>query len=237
MWTLLILVVVTVGFSMLLSWGASTHLDQMDPADRARLDVTNASFSGLILGQLAIAVLGALVVTSEFSTGGIKPTLAAVPNRLRVLAAKGISFAVVAFGVGLITAFGSFYASMPFWSHQGLAVHLGDPGVTRAVIGCALYILGSGLFGFALGAVIRHTAGAITAAVGLLLIVPLILNALPGAWGKWIFEHFTANAGSMIMTTVPQTKGLAPWTGYITFTIWWLVPMVIGAYLMKRRDA
>jgi len=236
-WTLLTLIISTVGLSVLAAWGASTHLNRMSPSDRAHLDVTFNSLSGLVLGQLAIAVLGVMAVTTEYSTGGIKPTLTAVPNRLRVLLGKGIVFAIVATIVGMITAFAAFYAAMPFWAHQHLAAHLGDPGVLRAVIGAGLYVLASGLFGFAFGALIRHTAGAITIAVALLFVVPLILNALPGGWGKWIYEHFTSNAGGMIFTTVPQTNGLAPWTGYITFTIWWLVPLAIGAYLMKRRDA
>jgi ABC-type transport system involved in multi-copper enzyme maturation permease subunit len=237
-WTLLTLIVTTIGFSVLFAWGASTHLDQMSPSDRAHLDVTFNSMSGLMLGQLAIAVLGVMVVTTEFSTGGIKSTLTAVPNRGRVLLAKAIVFAIVATVVGMITVFGAFYAAMPFWAHQHLAAHLSDPSVLRAVIGAGLYVLASGLFGFAFGALIRHTAGAITIVVALLFVVPLILNALPNtAWGRWIYEHFTSNAGSMIATTVPQVKGLAPWTGYITFTIWWVVPLIIGAYLMRRRDA
>ena len=236
-WSLLILIVITAGVSVLLSWGQSTHLSDMSASDRATLDVTYSSFAGLTFGQLAIAVLGVLVVTSEYSTGDVKATFTAVPNRLRVLLAKGLIFAVVAFVVGIITAFAAFYAAEPFWAHQHLAAHLSDPGVLRAVIGAALYILGSGMFGFALGAIIRHTAGAITTAVAFLLVVPLILNALPGSVGRWIFEHFTSNAGQQIVTTVQQNKALTPWTGYITFTIWWVVPLILGAFLIKRRDA
>jgi hypothetical protein len=236
-WTLLILIVATVGISVLASWGTSTHLDQLSANDRATLDVTYNSLAGLTLGQLAIAVLGVLVVTTEYSTGGIKATLTAVPNRLRVLLAKGIVFAIIATVVGMITSFAAFYAAMPFWDHQGLAAHIGDPGVLRAIIGSGLYVLASGLFGFALGAVIRHTAGAITAAVALLLVVPPLMNLLPGTWGKDIFKVFTSNAGSMIASTVPQADRLSPWPGYIAMTIWWVVPLLIGAYLMRRRDA
>lgn len=236
-WTLVILIVATVGISILASWGQSTHLDQLSARDRATLDVTFNSLAGLTLGQLAIAVLGVLVVTTEFSTGGIKPTLTAVPNRMRVLLAKGIVFAVVATVVGMITAFAAFYAAMPFWAHQHLAAHLGDPGVLRAVVGAGLYVLASGMFGFALGAVIRHTAGAITVAVALLLVVPPLMNLLPGTWGKDIFKGFTSNAGSMIASTVPIDDRLSPWAGYVAMTIWWVVPLILGAYLIKRRDA
>lgn len=236
-WTLLILIIATIGISVLAAWGASTHLDQMSPTDRANLDVTYNSMGGLSLGQLAIAVLGVLIITTEYSTGGIKTTLTAVPNRLRVLLAKGIVFAVIAGVVGVITTFGAFYASMPFWAHQHLAAHLGDPGVLRAVIGGGLYVLASGMFGFALGAVIRHTAGAITAAVALLLIVPPLTQLLPGTWGDKITEYFTSNAGSRIAAVIDVPNQVSPWIGYLTITIWWVVPLLLGAWLMKTRDA
>jgi ABC-2 type transport system permease protein len=236
-WTLLILVIATAGISVLISWGETTHLDEPGAPARNTIDVTYNSLAGLTLGQLAIAVLGVLVVTTEYSTGGIKATLTAVPNRLRVLAAKGIVFAIVATVVGMITSFVTFYVTMPFWSHQHLAAHIGDPGVLRAVIGAGLYILASGMFGFALGAVIRHTAGAITAAVALLLVVPPLMNLLPGTWGKDIYKVFTSNAGSMIATTMPQSDHLSPWPGYIAMTLRWVVPLILGAYLIRRRDA
>ena len=132
---------------------------------------------GLILGQLAIAVLGVLMVCSEYSTGGIKVTFTAVPDRMRVLLAKGVVLAAISTVVGMITAFGAFFAAMPFWAHQGLAAHLGDPGVLRAVLGGGLYVLASGMLGFAIGAVIRHTAGAITTVVGLLFVAPPLTAA------------------------------------------------------------
>ena len=236
-WTLLILVIATVGISVLASWGQSTHLSDMSASDRATLDVTFNSLSGLTLGQLAIAVLGVLVVTTEYSTGGVKATYTAVPDRLRVLLAKGIVFAVIATIVGIITSFAAFYAAQPFWAHQHLAAHIGDPNVLRAVIGAGLYVLASGMFGFAIGAIVRHTAGAITAAVALLLVVPPLTNLLPGGWGDDVTKVFTSNAGSMVATTIQQAKSLSPWEGYLAMTVWWVVPLIIGAYLIKRRDA
>jgi ABC-type transport system involved in multi-copper enzyme maturation permease subunit len=236
-WTLLSLVIVTVGLSALFAWGASSHLADMNPHDRATLDVTSASMGGLLLGQLAIAVLGALVICSEYTTGGIKATLTAVPNRLRVLLAKGLVFAVVAFVIGLITAFGAFFVSMIFWSHHGLAAHLGDPGVLRAVIGGGLYVLASGMFGFTIGVLIRHSGGAIATVVGLLFVAPLLTNALPGTWGSDINKYFTSNAGQHITDVVRNAGTISPWAGYVTITIEWIVPLLIGAWLMKRRDA
>jgi ABC-2 type transport system permease protein len=236
-WTLLTLVIVTIGFSTLIAWAESSHLDQLNPVQRAQLDVTNNAMAGLAFGQLAIAVLGALVITSEYSTGGIKATLTAVPNRLRVLLAKAVVFAVVSFAIGLITAFGAFFISMIFWNQKHLAASLGDPGVLRAVIGGGLYVLASGMFGFALGTLIRHTAGSITAAVGLLFVAPPLTALLPDTWGKDINKYFTSNAGQHITEVVHLPGAMSPWTGYMVITLWWLIPLLAGAYLMKRRDA
>ncbi len=236
-WTLITLVTVTVGVSVLIAWGESSHLSNMSPSDRASLDVTSNSMAGLAFGQLAIAVLGVLLICSEYSTGGIRATFTAVPNRLRVLLAKGLVFAVLALIVGMITAFAAYFASMPFWAHHHLATNLGQPHVLRAVLGGGIYVLASGLFGMALGAIIRHTAGAITAAVALLFVAPPLTNLLPGSWGNWIQLHFTSNAGQTIANVVPSPSQLSPWMGYFTFSLWWIVPMIIGAWLIRRRDA
>lgn len=236
-WTLSALVVLTIGTSTLIAWGESTHLKGLSARDIASIDVTSDSMAGLVFGQLAIAVLGVLVVCSEYSTGGIRSTLTAVPNRMRVLFAKGLTFGAIAAVVGLVTAFGAYFASMPFWAHQHMATNLSQPHVLRAVLGGALYVLASGAIGFAFGAVIRHTAGAITAVVALLFVVPPLTQLLPGGWGHWIRIHFMSNAGEQITTVLPSDSQLTPWVGYLTFTIQWVVPLIVGAWLIRRRDA
>jgi ABC-type transport system involved in multi-copper enzyme maturation permease subunit len=237
LWTIVSLVIVTIGFSALIAWGASSNLDKMSAHDRATLDVAGSSMGGLMLGQLAIAVLGALVITGEYSTGGIKATLTAVPARMRVLFAKWLVFGIVATVVGEITAFGAFLTSMIFWSHHDMAAHLGDPGVLRAVIGGGLYVLASGMVGFTVGVLIRHSGGAIATAVGLLFVAPILTNLLPGTWGKDVSKYFTSNAGKHVTDVVHVAGNLSPWAGYLVLTVEWLVPLLVGAWLMKRRDA
>ena len=107
----------------------------------------------------------------------------------------------------------------------------------RAVLGGGLYVLASGMFGFALGAVIRHTAGAITAVVGLLFVAPPLTHLLPGAWGDSIAKHFTVERRPADHRGGALNQPAAPWTGYLTFTLWWVIPLVLGAWLIKRRDA
>jgi ABC-type transport system involved in multi-copper enzyme maturation permease subunit len=237
MWTFIALVVVTVGISALLCLAVAANWDDINAADRAQIEPVSQSLSGIFLGQMAIIVLGALTISAEYSTGGIRTTLTAVPQRLRLLAAKGLVLAVIAFAAGLVTMVPSFLLGQAVLStaNAGIEVSLGDPGVLRAVIGGALYVAACGLLGFALGALLRHTAGAITAAVGLVFILPIIGNFLPGAWGDNVSK--VLNAGGSIMNARPVDNQLDPWTGYLVFSLWWVVLLAIAAVLMRRRDA
>ncbi|MDQ1670350.1 MAG: type transport system permease protein [Actinomycetota bacterium] len=237
MWTFIALVVVTVGISALLCLAVAANWDDINAADRAQIEPVSQSLSGIFLGQMAIIVLGALTISSEYSTGGIRTTLTAVPQRLRLLAAKGLVLAVIAFAAGLVTMVPSFLLGQAVLStaNAGIEVSLGDPGVLRAVIGGALYVAACGLLGFALGALLRHTAGAITAAVGLVFILPIVGNFLPGSWGDNVSK--VLNAGGSIMNARPVDNQLDPWTGYFVFSLWWVVLLAIAAVLMRRRDA
>lgn len=237
-WSLLSLFVVTVGFSVLFCWGVAASYNQMEASDRASLDATSLSLGGLMFGQLAIAVLGVMIISAEYSTGGIRNTFVAVPRRVTVLVAKALVFAVVALVVSMVTAFVSFFIGQLFLSSQNLEVSLGDPDVLRGVIGGGLYLMASGLFGFALGALFRNTAGGITMAVAGLIVLPMLTLALPGAWGDTIERFFTSNAGQQI-TVVHQTSdnALGPWAGYLVFTVWWVALLALAAVFMTKRDA
>ena len=117
----------------------------------------------------------------------------------------------------------------------GIEVSLGDPNVLRAVMGGALYVAACGLLGFALGALLRHTAGAITCAIGIVFVLPIVSNFLPGTWGENVGK--VLNAGGAISNTKPVEGQLDPWTGYAVFSLWWIVLLTLAAILMRRRDA
>ena len=236
-WTLLALVVATIGIGILACWGTNHGWPQMTAKQRADFDPTATSMSGLSLGQLAIAVLGVMVISAEYSTGGIRVSLTAVPQRMRLLTAKALVFTAVAFVIGLATAFGAFYAGQPWFSKRGIGASIGDPDVLRGVIGGALYIAASGLFGLAMGTLLRRTAGAVTAAVALLLVLPPLMNILPGAWGDAVVRYFTSNAGQQIGYVHQSGNYLSPWVGFGVYCLWWIVPLAFGAWLMQRRDA
>lgn len=238
-WTLGLVVVLTVGFGALICWAIVSSWDQAPPETRATIDATSISLAGLMFAQLAIAVLGAMIITTEYSTGGIRATFTAVPKRLKVLAAKAIVLAVAAFVTGVVTSFAAFYLGQAILSTRGISTSIGEPGVLRAVFGGGLYILGCGMLGFAIGALLRHTAGAITLAVALLFVAPILLSFLPSGWGDQVRKYFVSNAGQQITsaTSAGSTDMLAPWPGYLVFTLWWVVILLVAAYFLNRRDA
>ncbi len=235
-WTLVLLVVLTAGFGALICWGVETSAQHGEPQP-AGIDATAVSLAGITFSQLAVAVLGVLVISAEYSTGGIRTSLTAVPSRPRLLLAKAIVLGVVSLVVGVITSFVTFFVGQAILGIAGIGTSLGEPGALRAVFGGGLYIFASAMFGFALGTLLRHTAGSITVAVALLFVIPPFLNLLPGEWGKTVREYFTSNAGSQIVSATPQPEALSPWYGYLVFSIWWLAILLVGAWLMNRRDA
>jgi len=236
-WTLLALVAATIGLGVLASWGTNHGWPQMSQSDQRKFDPVATSMSGFALGQLAIAVLGVMVISAEYSTGGIRSTLTTVPSRMRVLTAKALVFTAVALVVGLATSFGAFFAGQPWFAKRGIGRAIGDHDVLRAVIGGGLYVAASGLFGLAMGVLLRRTAGAVTIAIAALLVLPGLLNVLPGAWGDAIVRYFTSNAGQQISYIHQSGNYLSPWVGFGVYCLWWAVPLAIGAWLMQRRDA
>lgn len=236
-WSLLAMLATTVGFAALICWGTADSADQMPEAERVTFDSTAISLAGLAFGQLAAAVLGVLIISSEYSTGAIRSTLVAVPRRLRLLAAKALVLLAVVLVAGTLTSFAAFLVGQALLAPAGLDTSLDQPGVLRAVFGGGLYLTASALFGLALGTLLRQTAGSIVAAVAGLLVVPPLTMLLPGSWGQAVSKWFTSNAGQQI-TAVQQSGDVAsPWPGYLAFCLWGVVILAVAMVLMKRRDA
>lgn len=231
-WTLLALVVVTIGFSALI---CATAVDS--DVSAPDFDSTSTSLVGGFFGQVAAMVLGVLAITSEYTKGGIRTSLTAVPRRLRLIGAKALAVAIVTFAVSLVTVLVSFELGQALLAGKDADVSLGDPGVLRAVVGGALYLLASAMFGFALGVLLRQSAGAITGGLVLLFVAPPLVGLLPGSTGDTVSRYFTSNAGQAILTVVPAENSLGPWAGYLVFTLWWVIPLALGAALVMRRDA
>ena len=153
---------------------------------------------GLILGQLVIAVLGALTITSEYSTGMIRTSLTVMPRRGTVYAAKAIVFTAVALVAGLVTSFGSYFIGQAIFATHHLNSSLGQPGVLRAVVGGGLFLAACGLLSYGIGALLRHTAAAITASVALLFVLFVLSGFLPSSWAVHVDKWLPFNAGGAI---------------------------------------
>ena len=194
--------------------------------------------SGWGLGLLAFEVLGVLVVTNEYSSGLIAETLLATPRRLRVLLAKVVVFVVLVFVVAEVMSFVNFFvghavisAYQPFPN-----VALTDHNVLRAVVGEGIDAALVGLIGLAIGAILRHTAGAITASVAVLFVLPLVLMALPTSWEQPVEEYWPTEAGSQLEQVTRQAHALTAWWGTGDLALFVLVLLVIAGYaLVKRR--
>ena len=241
-WTLVIFVVVSLGLTGLLTWLTIRSLNAgrtgaRRPSEIIADPVNFILGTGLGLGQLAICVLGVLVITSEYSSGTIRASLLAMPRRIPMLIAKGVVFSVLVFVIGEAVAFGSFFIGAAI-VHSHFVVSLSQPNVTRAVIGSGLYLTVLGLFALAIGSLIRHTAGAVTTVIGLVLVIFNLTSLLPYSWGAHIHAYMPTVAG-MLITADKQTSGqlLTAWQGFGVFCAWTALLLIAGAYLLKRRDA
>ena len=197
------------------------------------------SLAGLHLSQIAIGVLGALVITSEYGTGMIRATFSAVPQRRLVLTVKAIVFALTALLVGIASCFAAYYTFEAFLSGQGLESSIGDPGVLRAVIGGGLYLSMLGMLGLGLGLIIRSSAGTIATLFGLLFVPSILVATLPGSWQNRIGPFLPMNAGEQIFIAVNRTdpNALSPWSGFGVFSLYAAAALIAGFYLINRRDA
>jgi len=233
-WTLLAMVVVSVGFGALASYSA-TRNPQPPP-----FDATAQSLGGLYISQLVIAVLGVLVITSEYSTKMISTTLTALPRRGTVIAAKAIVFSAVSLVSSLIICFASFFVGQAIMSSHHISTTLSQPGVLRAVIGGALFLTAVGMLAFGIGLLLRHSAGAISTAVALLFVVSILIHLLPHNWQVHVDKWMPAIAGSQIWTVVPSTgdtPNFGPWAGFAVLCGYAAIAIAAGLYLFRKRNA
>lgn len=235
-WTLLALFAV----SVLISWGIAALAAgdvAKDVAEGKDNDAPDLLTVGVAFGQIAALVLGVMSMTAEYSTGMIRTSLTAVPWRASMLAAKALVLALVLFVVGAVTAFCCYFLANLMLDAKDVGVGLGEPGVLRALIGTGLYLAVLGLFGMALGVLLRHTAGAITLGIALIFVVGGVVGLIPGRTGDWIAKLMPANAGGQVMAVEAADKMFQPWTGFAVFVAETLLLLLLGALLLEKRDA
>ncbi|HEY1988266.1 MAG TPA: ABC transporter permease [Acidimicrobiales bacterium] len=241
-WTILVTIVLTVGIGIIATATEASRWAHASLGDKLGFDPTNVSLTGLLVGQLAIGILGVLAISAEYGTGTIRSSLAAIPNRKMFLAAKAGVFAAVALVVGEVASFGAFFIGQMLIGGGAPHATLAQGGVLRAVAGGGLYLAVLGLLALGLGTIIRHTAGAIAAFVGVLLIIPLLTPALPHSFQNAIGKFEPANIGNIMTATKPSTlhesiTTFSPWVGMAVLAGYAAIALGIGGYRMVRRDA
>jgi len=237
-WSMTVAVTLTVGLGALVSWGGSHHFANRPADEQANWDPTGVSLFGLLLSQLAFGVLGVLVISSEYTTGMIRTSLAAVPRRRRLLAAKCLIFGLCALVLGEVMAFTAFGIGQAIIHGNAPSVSLGDHNILRAVVGSGLYLAVLGLLAVGIGAILRHGAGAITTLVGLIFIVPLLSNALPVNWGRRPVQKWLPSlAGGQVFAVKPDVHAFGPWAGFAVMCGWTAAILAVAFFLLERRDA
>ena len=176
---------------------------------------------------------------AEYSTGMIRTSLIAMPRRIVIYVAKAVAFAAVALAVSLATAFTAFYLGQALLARSHHSATLAEPGVLRAVIGSALYITLCGLFALAAAAIIRNTAGTITAMIGLLFVIPVLVNVLPYGWRDDLVRWLPTSAARAMSATVGRQDPhlFSLWGQFAVFAIYTAVLLVVGGILFRKREA
>jgi ABC-type transport system involved in multi-copper enzyme maturation permease subunit len=233
MWTLLATLLVSIGLPALIALAVVNDPHGPGPD----FDAAGFSLFGLFLGQLIVGALGVLVISAEYSTGSIRTTLTAAPQRLAMLSAKTLTFGIVIAVVSFVTTFAAFFAVQPILNTKNLGTTLTEGPALRMVIGGALYIIAVGLLGLGLGTILRSTAAAVSTVVGLLFVLPIVSGFLPESWRESWVKYLPGNAGGGIFSSRPDPTALGPWQSLAVFAGYALLALVIGAVLLRRRDA
>ncbi|MFC9428679.1 ABC transporter permease subunit [Streptomyces sp. NPDC056987] len=237
-WTLISALVVTVALGGALSAVVNSQFGTLSEMERAAFDPTYTSFSGMVLGQLAMVVFGVLVVGSEYSSGMIRGSLAAVPRRGTFLFCKILVAGVPALVVGVITGFAAFFLGQALLGTHGTGI--GEPDVLRAVIGSGLYMTLIALFAMGVTAMLRSSVLSLGVLMPFFFLVSQILAAVPGT--RTVARYFPDQAGRQITQVVPgavnsSAAPYGPWEGLGIMALWVVAALAGGYAVLKKRDA
>jgi ABC-2 type transport system permease protein len=223
-----------------------------NPLQRLAIDPMNAAFvteAFQILGIIACSV-GAITLFGEYATGLIRTTFTAVPARRPVVAAKVAVVTGVMAAFGALVSAASFGLTQAIYHEHRIGLSIGAPGALRAVAASALLAPLCALVGMALAAVIRHAAGTVVAAIGLLLLLPALFqgetyrwvkeigNAMPyTAWQALVENPARHNADPGRPVVVAMTKYPVTVTeAWIVFTAWAVAAVAVAVVTVHRRD-
>ncbi|MEV8567731.1 ABC transporter permease [Streptomyces sp. NPDC051322] len=234
-WTLALTFVVTLAFGALISAVSNNQFGNLDRGDRLTFDPTAVSFAGVGLGELALIVFGVLVVSNEYSTGMIRTSLAAVPQRGTFYFSKIAVATLLAFVIGLVTSFLTYFLGQALLGdHRS---HIGDPGVLRAVFGAALYMMLIAAFSMGAASMLRSPMLSLGILMPFFFLVSNILGSVSAT--KKVGQYLPDQAGRRITQVVftNDDAPYGPWGGLGIMALWVVAALIGGYFLLKKRDA
>jgi ABC-2 type transport system permease protein len=234
-WSLGVAFVLTIAIPAIAATIVTNRWPHMSAHDRADFHPLELNFAGVQIAQLAIGVLGVLVITAEYSTGMIRASMTAVPRRLPMLWGKAVVYGLTTLALMVPAVLISFVVCQAILSRRGIEIGFTQPGVARAVFGAALYLTIVGLFGLGLGTIVRNTAGGIAAFAAIMFVLPPLMNVLPTSWNNAASPYLPLQAGQAMLALTRDNK-LAPWVGLGVFAAYAAAALALAAVLLQRRD-
>ncbi|GGZ76660.1 ABC transporter permease [Streptomyces echinoruber] len=234
-WTLSLALVVTAALGMLVSGLLRHDVGRLGPHQRLAFDPTFAAFAGMNIGQLAMVVFGVLVVSNEYSTGMIRASLAAVPQRGTFFLAKIAVATGLALAVGMATSFAAFFLGQAMLGPHRASI--GDPGVLRAVVGGGLYMTLIAVFSMGVAAMLRSPLLSLGILMPFFFLISHVLGNVDAT--KRVGRFLPDQAGSRIMQVVAPADDTpyGPWAGLGIMVLWVAAALAGGYAVLKRRDA
>lgn len=248
---LAITLVVMIGLSALFAWSMATSqasaesFTSSDPEIAAQLAATDygelaltSPSAGMIFGQLLIASLAVVLIASEWGTGMIRSTMVAVPKRIPALLAKNLIIAAIAFLVGAGAALVSYFVAQPLLAPERIDFAITTDGVLLSIINTGSVLALMAVIAMSIGTLLRNTAGGVVTAIGLLMILPIIVQLLSGL-ADWIPDaarFLPSSAGEQMVAITIAEDALNQWQGALVLGGWALLLLVISLLVTKKRD-
>ena len=236
--------VVVVGFGALSAWGTGQFANAAtrDPQAAARVASQGGDLaisvptSGIAFAQLILGSLGVLLMSSEFTTGMARSTFAAVPRRLPAFAAKLVVVMVMSFAVTAISTWVAGLVAVPILDNYGLKLDLASSESVKLLLVNSIYVAAVAAIGMALGTLLRNSAGGIMSLVGIFFVAPIAFQLIPGDFFKEARKYLPGNTVEPLTAAQHVPDTLEAWQGALVLGAWVVIPVLLAAVLLKRRD-